>query len=82
MSSTLTLVPPKGGNSQVKVEEEREEVLDRGLLAEQGREAADLRAERGADVLRRVGRLVAHAGHEAREDDLAVDERGEACAPS
>lgn len=63
-----------------QLEEQRQQVFDRRVLAEQRREARDLTPERGADVLRRVGREVADARHQLRQDHLAVDELGKACA--
>jgi hypothetical protein len=63
-----------------QLKKEREEVFDRRLLAQERREARDLGAEGGADVLRGVGRELADAGHDARQDDFAVDELGETCA--
>lgn len=60
-----------------QLEEERKEVLDGRVLAEERGQAGDLITERGANMLRRVGRQVAHARHQTGEDDLAVDELGE-----
>ncbi len=54
-------------------------MLFRRGLAEQRREARDLLGQRGAHVLRLVLREGLHAGDNACEDDLAVDELAEAC---
>ena len=50
------------------------------LLAEDGREAADLGAEGGAHVLGGVGDELFDRGHDVAEEGGLVDELAEACA--
>lgn len=54
-------------------------MLDGSVFSEQRGKTADLRAERGTDVLGCVGGEIANAGKETREDDVRCDEVSEAC---
>jgi broad specificity phosphatase PhoE len=56
-----------------QLQEQRQQVLDRRVLAEKRGEARDLGGEGGADVLARVAGAVAHAREDTGEDDFAVE---------
>jgi hypothetical protein len=62
-----------------QLEEQRQQMLDRRLSAEQRSETGDLASESGLDVRRGIGSEVSHAGEESGKDNVSVDELGEAC---
>ena len=61
------------------LEEHGEQVFGGFLLAENGREAGDLVAEGGADVLAGIRDEFFDRGHDVAEEDFVVDELAETC---
>ena len=53
-------------------------MLNGSLFAQQGSQAADLGTESGSDVLRIVDGKLSYARNQSSEDDVLIDELGEA----